>query len=189
MSSKRVFNQSVNTGVEYRTESLASACAFYVSAPNIDDEIIVEFYLQFEATASNNQGIQLTPQPIAETIFIYLIPQEFRNTGFNLYGVIKSRNATTIEVWAITQDLSLETINEKLEQLIEEVNNNEAKIDLNNALQVGDLANELQQNISLGLLSGSLSVITAGTSLSALPPLTTGSSIITPLLSAGTGLL
>ena len=189
MSKKIVFNQSVNIGTEYVTESLADASAFYVSAPDIADEIIVEFYLQFEATASNNQGIQLTPEPIANSIFIYLIPQEFRNTGFNLYGLIKSQVATTIEVWAVIPEVSLEQINEKIDQLredlITEINENETAIGINQLFNSGIIGTQIGQLQGLTLLATTLAPVTAGTSLTSAAAFEVTATSATALLAGG----
>ena len=188
MSKKRVFNTKVNANQEYQTESLKDCSAFYILAPDITDEVIIDFYLQYEVEPSRSQGIQITPEPIADSMFIYEIPQQYGNTDFDIYGVLTSDVPTTIEVWGITQDLSLKTIDENLNEILEIVKRSERKVDLNNVLQVGDLGNEIAQNTALGILSTGLAPITAGTSLTAVPVLAGSNSIITPLLTAGTGI-
>ena len=188
MSKKRVFNTKVNANQEYQTESLKDCSAFYILAPDITDEVIIDFYLQYEVEPSRSQGIEITPEPLVDSMLIYTIPQQYGNTDFDIYGVLESDVPTTIEVWAITQDLSLKTIDEKLDAILEVSESTQQRVDLNNVLQIGDLGNEIAQNTAFSLLSGSLSVVTGGTSLSAVPVLTASTSSITPLLTAGIGL-
>ena len=188
MSKKRVFNTKVNANQEYQTESLKDCSAFYILAPDITDEVIIDFYLQYEVEPSRSQGIEITPEPLVDSMLIYTIPQQYGNTDFDIYGVLTSDVPTTIEVWGITQDLSLKTIDEKLNEILGVTESTQQRVDLNNVLQIGDLGNEIAQNTAFSLLSGSLSVVTGGTSLSAVPVLTASTSSITPLLTAGIGL-
>ncbi len=181
-----IFSGGVGALSENTTESFSDGIAFFVEAPDISDELELDFYLQFAVNGFQNKGVKLTPEPIADTLFLYIIPEELSNTGEQFYASFISNTSTAIEVWIIKKDTSLATIDEKLEEILLEVDGVEEGILANLTLDIAQTINAINQNISLGVLQASLAPLTLGTSTVSLPALTGSTAQLAPAIASAT---
>ena len=189
MAKQKVFSQGIKKNTFYSTSSLNGAVAFYLSAPDIPDEFILSFYLQVEVTTFENRAITITPEPIGDSIFLYLIPTEYQFIEENIHGLLNADFEATIEVWAIYPQVSLEQIKEQIEQLredlIAEINENETAIGINQLLNSGIIGTQIGQLQGLTLLATTLAPVTAGTSLTSAAAFELTATSATALLAGG----
>ncbi len=174
MTIKRIYS-GLATGQQInRTEEITGATAIFLLAPDISDEIVIDFNLQFPVSATQNKLIILNENNTLDSFFVYPIPSEYQEAD-KLYGAFLTTENINIEIYAFFPEISLKTIKEQIEE-IRETQKQRVIID---SLEIG---NELAQNTALIALSSALIPITGGLSTTALPPLTAGSSLLLPFL-------
>ena len=196
MPQQKVFSGDANTNIVNRTDNLNSAVAFYVLAPDITDELEIDFYLQLEVSTDKNQRIRITPDNFASSLLVYEIPQQYQGLDLNIYGAFLVSFNLSLEVWAITSEVSLKAIKEKIdlleeliqqstEQLTTEINDNETASGINQLLNSGIIGTQIGQLQGLTLLATTLAPVTAGTSLTSAAAFELTATSATALLAGG----
>lgn len=182
MTVTRIFNGSATNGIG-TTANFRNAVALYMIAPDITDEVEIDFYLQFAISPTDNRLLKLNDSFTLDTLSIYVIPLELSALEQDFYGVFTTTSNITVEIYAIEGQNSLAC---DLEEVLQEIRDLRTQFTIEQARETAfDVAfalAEAQQNIALGFLATALSPLTIGGSLSALPPLTTASTSLTPIL-------
>ncbi|WP_324281577.1 hypothetical protein VKI22_10505 [Cyanobacterium aponinum UTEX 3221] len=164
MAVKRVYNGTPNGASITNTESIKGAIALYMIAPDISDEIEIDFYLQLEISATDNRLVRLNENFTLDTVVIYPIPLEFQFTDLNIYGAFTSSLGQNVEIWAIVPENSLADLPDQIEETLKL-----QRADL--AIEVAQAVNAIQQSITLGAIGASLAPLTLGGSALTLPAL------------------
>ena len=155
MSQKLVFNGRATKNKFNLTDSLADVTAIYINAPDISDELDIDFYLQLAVSPSNNQIIPLTFSNLLNTLLVYEIPEEYRDTGFNIYGVVIVSFNVTLEIWGITKDISVKSVDEKIDILTQQIEEIQLQVQNINLLPAGI-------NLTQSIENTVLSMVTSG---------------------------
>lgn len=164
MAVSQVYSGTLQPNILNQTLKFQNSIGILINAPDITDEIEINFYLQIEPFEqfSDNRLIQLNPEYQANTLTCYTIPAEYQYTGLNLYGVILASFSIACEVWVIAQDLNLETITDQLNNIELELSNLAIEV------QNSDCDLTSTNNLINWIISALLS-ITTGVPLPALP--------------------
>lgn len=189
MTITQIFNGTATNGIG-TTVNFKKAVALYMVAPDITDEIEIDFYLQFAISPTDNRLLKLNDSFTLDTVSIYAIPLELSSLDQNFYGVFTTSSNISIEIYAIEGQNNFVCDFEEILQEIQDFRNQFTIEQARNiATDISFAIAETQQNIALSLLATSLSPLTVGASLSVFPPLTTATSILAPIALGGTLLL
>jgi hypothetical protein len=186
MTITRIFNGTSTNGIGI-TSNFSNANALYMVAPDITDEIELDFYLQFAISPTDNRLLKLNENFTLDTLSIYVIPEELKQLDKEFYGVFTTSSPVTVEIWVMESENSLQC---DLEEVLQAIRDFRTQFTIEQVRQIATDAAfaiaEGQQNIALGFLAGSLAPITAGASLATLAPLGTANLTLTPItLGAG----
>ncbi len=187
MTVTRVYNGTPSSNVITFTESITKAVALYVIAPDITDEIEIDFYLQLEISPSSNKLIKLNDNFILDTIVVYPIPLAFQDLqDLTIYGAFTSSLNVNIEIWVVDKETTIEDLlQEILEQLLELKQDVAFEQARNIATDIAFALSQQQVSIGLGILATGLIPITGGVSSTALPFFSGGTGILTPVTFGG----
>lgn len=182
MTITRIFNGTATNGVGI-TSNFSNASALYMVAPDITDEIEVDFYLQFSLSLVENRLLKLNETFTLDTLSIYVIPEELRQLDKEFYGVLTTSSSVTLEIYAIESEFSVE---DKLEEILQQIKDLRTQVTVDTTREIAtDIAFALadtQLNLAIGALATSLAPLTLSGSLTALPPLTTSTATLSPIL-------
>lgn len=173
MTTQRIFTGTANPANINRTNRVKDVAGFFVVAPDIADEVEIDFYFQVEVSPLQNRLIKLNQSSTVDSLSLYIIPEELQTTGLTGYGAFITTFPLNVEVWAIYQDFSRQDLENKLDEI-------DAKVTTSETLNKIITANQLQQNITLGIFATALSPLTFGGTAVALPALQAGSSLLLP---------
>lgn len=183
MTTTRIFSGTTTNGIG-TTANFKNATALYMVAPDITDEIEVDFYLQFAISATDNRLLKLNESFTLDTVSVYVIPLELQGLEQDFYGVFTNTSNIAVEIYTIDRVES--AVEDDLEEILQEIKDFRTQFTIEQAREIAtDLAfalAEAQQNIALGFLATSLSPLTVGGSLSVLPALGTATSTLSPIL-------
>lgn len=182
MTITRIYSGTPTNGIG-TTLNFSNASALYMIAPDITDEIEVDFYLQFAISILDNRLLKLNETYTLDTLSIYVIPNELLELNREMYGVFTTSSNIGIEIYVIESDFS---VRQSLEEILQQIRDFRNQFAVDSAREIAtDLTFALadtQLNLSLSALMTSLAPITAGGSLTGIPALGTASATLTPLL-------
>lgn len=179
MPTTRLYSGSTNPSAINRTTAIENAVGLFIVSPDIADEIEIDFYLQLEVSPLDTRLVKLNESLAIDTLTVYQIPQEYQNTGLRVYGAFITTLPVSVEVWAITQNCTQQEVCEIVTEIQSVVTENR---NLNRILT----ANQIVQNVTLGIFATAWSPLTFGATATALPVLTGGANLLLPV---GGGLL
>lgn len=137
------------------------------------------------------KNIALLPEQLRgvfDTFYIVNIPSALYESPYECYCTIAlsldAANAP-IRIYVFTSDITEETTQQSLQEINDKLDALQVGQTLDLAEDAAQIVNSVQNNIAFGILSTSLVPITGGTSTAALPPLATGTAVLSPLLLAG----
>lgn len=118
----RVFNGVADPSQENLTEPFRNATGILMVAPDITDEIEVDFYLNLDVSATTGKGRTIplleNPDYRLDTMICFPISQEFQSTNIDMVGAFLVSQPINIEIWLLTPEVSLETVDEKIEDVL-----------------------------------------------------------------------
>lgn len=183
MTITRIYNGTPVNGIG-TTLNFSNASALYMIAPDITDEIEVDFYLQFAISIFDNRLLKLNESYTLDTLSIYVIPNELLELDREMYGVFTTSSNIALEIYVIESDFS---VKESLEEILQQIKDFRTQFATDTTREIAtDLTFALadtQLNLALGALATSLSPLTLGASVvGTLPALATSTTTLTPLL-------
>ncbi|AUC61800.1 hypothetical protein AA637_11870 [Cyanobacterium sp. HL-69] len=184
MTIAQIYSGTPNNGIA-NTDLFIDGSAIFMVAPDLTDEVELDFYLQVEID-TENRLLKLNPEYRLDTVVLFPVPDELRNCNLNMYGVILTTFPVAIEVYVIFKNTDTE---ELLQQIYEEILALRQEFALEQARNIAtDIAFALagqQLSIGLGILATGLIPITGGVSSTAVPAFGGSTSILAPVTIGG----
>ena len=184
MTITQIYSGSPTNGIA-NTDLFIDGSAIFMVAPDITDEVELDFYLQV-MMGSENRLLKLNAEYRLDTISIYPIPDELRGCNLNMYGIVLSTVSIAIEVYCIFKEVDDRIL---LEQILQEI------LDFRNEFRLAQARNiatdtvfalaQQQVNIGLGILATGLVPITGGVSSTAIPAFSSSTGILAPVTVGG----
>lgn len=195
-SSSIIFDQNIEGGRVYISRAFTNARFLLLDTPSLPQE---EAY---EIGASLNVNIPLIGRTISknypilsenivgvsDTFYLVPIPVELSDSQYDMQlvlGVGSNLGSFPLRVYAYSNDTTLNTIEEELEEILARLSTIREGQIIDLAEDVATSVNDVQNNVALAALASSLSPITLGASLSTLPPLGIGTTALTGTLLPG----
>lgn len=187
MTVTRVYNGTPNNETITFTEPITDAVAIYAIAPDITDEIEIDFYLQLEISPSSNRLIRLNDNFTLDTIVVYPIPLAFQDLQeLTVYGAFTSSLNVNIEIWVVDKETAIEDLLQEIyDQLLELRQDFAIEQARNIATDVAFALAQQQVSLGLGILSTGLIPITGGVSGTAVPVFSGSTGILAPVAIGG----
>ena len=183
MTIELIYSGVPSTNSITNTQKFTNGKAIYLVAPDITDEVEIDFYLQLEIGIDDNRLITLNEEFRADSIRVFTIPEQYQDSDLELYGAFTNTLNIALEIYVILADITLKS----LSQQVNEIKDTLAQIQQSQATEltseVAQAINAIEQNISLAIFSTSLAPLTFGTSLSAFNPLEQGTTALLPFIS------
>ncbi len=191
-----IFDNTIVSGQIYVSAIFAKARFLMIDTVDfpLEEKLDLGFSLNVTIptpTRLVTKNIALLPETVVgvfDTFYLVPIPLEFSESQFNMQVIVSfgdDADNTLLRIYAMSSDFTEEDIRDRFDEILEEL---EAIRELQNfdvAEDVGQIANSVQNNIALGVLSTSLIPVTGGVSSTALPPLGIGTTALTGLLLPG----
>ena len=184
MTITQIYSGTPSNGIA-NTDLFIDASAIFMVAPDITDEVELDFYLQVEVE-TENRLLKLNPEYRLNTVVLFPVPDELRNCNLNMYGVILTTFPVAIEVYVIFKNTNTEDL---LQEILEEIQGTRtelrAEIARNLATDVAFALAQQQVDLGLGIIASSLAPITAGVSATAVPSFANSTGILAPITIGG----
>lgn len=184
MTITQIYKGKPENGIA-NTDLFIDGSAIFMVAPDITDELELDFYLQVIVN-TENRLVKLNSEYRLETVSIFPVPEELRNAKLSMYGVILTTFPIDIEVYVIFKETDIEN---RLQEILEEIQGFRTEFRIETAREIAsDIATALasqQTNFGLGILSASLAPLTLGASASAVPVFAGATGILTPVTLIG----
>ena len=157
-----VFSGIVNPTIPNLSERFKDAIGFFIAAPLLDTEVEIDVFLQIYLPNEKIRNIPLgkiTEQAVllnlTDTESVSIIPEEFQDTDLEMALLFLPSDSFTLEVFAITKDVTLSSINQQLEELKNKLDNGINGIDVIDFINVIDTVTDLAfiANLALPLFS------------------------------------
>jgi hypothetical protein len=138
MSITKVFDGIANTNTENLTALVNGATGFYIVAPDLSEEIELDFYVQFELNIfERNKRIRIQDDiTLSDTLTLIPLPEELRNINSNNIKLLFLTDIQFyLEVYIIIPDKfdgeeDLEEIKTQLTELLEKVESSDKNIEV-----------------------------------------------------------
>lgn len=184
MTITQIYSGSSNSGIA-NTDLFIDGSALFLVAPDLTDEVEIDFYLQIEV-GTENRLLKLNPEYRLDTVVLYPVPDELRGCNLNMYGVILTTFPVALEVYVIFKEFDIQS---KLEEILDEVLGLKQDFAIEQSRNIAtDVAFALAQqqvNIGLGILATGLVPITGGVSATAVPAFSGSTGILAPVTVGG----
>ncbi len=154
MSIERIYSGAGSGDAILNTDSFRNGKAIYIIAPNITDELEIDFYLQVDIGDQQRRLLTLTNDFRADTVRFFVIPEELINSNLDLYVAFSNTLGITIEIFVVLADITLESISDDLQEITNGIAN---------------IAEDTTTEEAIELIVHILTAISAGNPLPALP--------------------
>jgi hypothetical protein len=118
MTIELIYSGVPSTNTITNTQKFINGKAIYLVAPDITDEVEIDFYLQLEISNSDNRLITLNEEFRADTLRVFTIPEQYQDTNLELYGAFTNTLNIALEIYVILADVTLESISDDLQEVI-----------------------------------------------------------------------
>jgi hypothetical protein len=123
MTIELIYSGVPSTNTITNTQKFTNGKAIYLLAPDITDEVEIDFYLQLEISNSDNRLVTLNEEFRADTVRIFTIPEQYQDTNLELYGAFTNTLNIALEIYVILADVSLQIIADDLQEVINGIDN------------------------------------------------------------------
>lgn len=191
-----VFDQEIQGGIIYISRLFKQARFILIDTVDLPQEQAYELGFSLNLIVpiigrTIRKNIALLPEQIIgifDSFYVISLPSSLYQSPYDCECVVSlsiDANPTNLRIYAITSNITEETTNEKIDDILERVQTIQEVQIFDVAEDAVQVVNSISNNIAFGLLATSLTPITGGTSATALPPLSIGTSALTTLLLPG----
>lgn len=191
-----VLDTTIQGGQIYVSESFTNPRFLLIDTVNLPQEEKLDLGFSLIITIpiigrTIEKNIALLPETIVgvfDTFYIIPIPNSLYLSQYECRCAVSfpaDAIQENIRIYVYTSDISEETTNDKLDQLLDQLTTVQEVQAFDVLEDVAQITNSIQNNIAFGVLSAALVPITGGTSAGALPALTTGTGALSVLALPG----
>lgn len=151
--SRLLYQGTTNTNQVTLTDGFNDLNLIYIKAPTSTTEIEVDAFLQIYLTPNDTRMIKLSDPSVMTTEIIYLIPVEYRLSGYNQRLALYFSESIQIEVYGIEVDCCLKAEIDRVQNTVNQIN---LTTQLRSALDIISLAGNAAATAVLTYLGGTL---------------------------------